>query len=80
MVLQKFLDKYLPSLQEKYWPSWFSWEGRLQSALGLSLRIAHTQRLPYTRDILELKDGGQLGVDFLGEFDPATADQNERSV
>lgn len=57
----------MPSLKEKYWPSWYSWEGRMQSALGLNLRISSSQRLPYRREILELKDGGQLAVDFLGE-------------
>ncbi len=39
----------------------------MQSALGLTLRISSSQRLPYRREILELKDGGQLAVDFLGE-------------
>ncbi|ODN05211.1 Phospholipase ABHD3 [Orchesella cincta] len=67
LLLQKFLDDHMPSLKEKYWPSWYSWEGRLQSALGLNLRISSKETLPYRREILELKDGGQLAVDFLGE-------------
>jgi abhydrolase domain-containing protein 1/3 len=54
-------------LKEKYWTSWFAWEGRLQSALGLNLRISRNERLPYRRDVLHLKDGGQLALDFLGE-------------
>lgn len=39
----------------------------MQSALGLNLRIAKAEKLPYRREILKLNDGGQLAVDFLGE-------------
>jgi abhydrolase domain-containing protein 1/3 len=76
--LKKFLDDYMPALKEKYWPSWFSWEGRLQSALGLNLRMSATVKLPYTREIISLKDGGQLGLDFLGEQENASDECGER--
>lgn len=65
----------MPSLKDTYWPSWFSWEGRLQSALGLNLRIARTEKLPYRRQILQLQDGGQLAVDFLGESSDDVANE-----
>jgi predicted alpha/beta-fold hydrolase len=80
-TLQAFLDKHLPSLKETYWPCWFSWEGRLQSALGLNLRISRFEKLPYQREILKLKDGGQLGLDFLGEkTDEIGNDESEKLI
>ncbi|CAL8148309.1 unnamed protein product [Orchesella dallaii] len=80
LLLQKFLDDHMPSLKEKYWPCWFSWEGRLQSALGLNLRISSKETLPYRREILELKDGGQLAVDFLGEQENKDVADDEKLV
>lgn len=68
--LRQFLEDHVPTALTTYWPGpvllgFFSWEGRFQSALGLSLRISHSNRLPYKRQVLDLADGGQLALDIL---------------
>ncbi|OXA58857.1 Abhydrolase domain-containing protein 1 [Folsomia candida] len=62
--LRAFLDKHVHTLKNKYYPSCF-WEGRLQSVMGLRLRLSPAFKLPYRREIVTLLDGGQVGIDFL---------------
>ncbi|CAG7825577.1 unnamed protein product [Allacma fusca] len=63
--LRNFLESHVPALFEKYSPSWLFWEGRLQSIMGLALRLPESKKLPYMREIFQLSDGGELGLDYL---------------
>ena len=65
MKLKSFLREHVPILNEKYWPAWFIWEGRLQSIMGLYQRLAEKNKITYQRDIISLPDGGQLALDCL---------------
>ena len=65
MKLLKFLENHVTSINEIYFPNYLVWEGRLQSILGLSLRLPDSYFLPYNREIIKLKDGGEIGLDFI---------------
>jgi len=63
--LAKFLIERVPTVNEKYYPHVLLWEGRLQSIFGLRLRLPNSFKLPYTRELLKMHDGGEVGLDFL---------------
>ncbi|CAG7834265.1 unnamed protein product [Allacma fusca] len=71
--LEKFLRSHVTSVNQKFYPNAFIWEGRLQSIFGLKLRLPNSHKLPYSREILRMKDGGEIGLDFL---EPENVDQN----
>ncbi|KAG7166821.1 Phospholipase ABHD3-like 1 [Homarus americanus] len=59
-----FLETNLTILKERYWPTPWCYESRCQTILASVLR----SRLPditYKRELLELKDGGQICLDWL---------------
>lgn len=59
-----FLSSNLSILQERYWPTPWCFESRCQTILASVLR----SRLPditYRRELLQLKDGGQVCLDWL---------------
>lgn len=59
-----FLESHLTILQERYWPTPWCYESRCQTILASVLR----SRLPhirYRRELLTLKDGGQICLDWL---------------
>ncbi|XP_069165749.1 phospholipase ABHD3 [Procambarus clarkii] len=61
---RNFLETHLTILQERYWPTPWCFESRCQTVLASILRL----RLPdiiYRREVLELKDGGQVSLDWL---------------
>lgn len=61
---QNFLETHLTILQERYWPTPWCYESRCQTVLASVLRL----RLPditYRREVLQLKDGGQVCLDWL---------------
>jgi predicted alpha/beta-fold hydrolase len=68
--IRSFLSEHLPILNEKYWPTWWIWEGRLQSIMGLFQRISESEKIPYKRDIVTLNDGGELALDCLEPAQP----------
>lgn len=55
--IRKFIQDHMKTLEDKYYPSFYFWEGRLQSVMGLRLRLAPTFKLPYRREIVPLSDG-----------------------
>jgi len=64
-ILRKFLEDHVKTLKKKYYPTSCFWEGRIQSVMGLRLRLSPTFKLSYKREIFQLSDGGQVGIDFL---------------
>ncbi len=55
--IRKFIQDHMKTLEDKYYPSIYFWEGRLQSVMGLRLRLSPTFKLPYRREIVPLSDG-----------------------
>lgn len=69
---KNFLALHVPILQEKYWPTLWCFESRLQTALASLLRSIYPN-VKYSREILELNDGGQVALDWLEDGCPANA-------
>ncbi|KDR20893.1 phospholipase ABHD3-like isoform X2 [Zootermopsis nevadensis] len=67
-----FLSLHLPILQEKYWPTLWCFESRLQTAFANVLRSLYP-KVEYWRETLKLSDGGQLALDWLEEGCPTNA-------
>ncbi|XP_045619173.1 phospholipase ABHD3 [Procambarus clarkii] len=66
-----FLETHLTILQEKYWPTPWCYESRCQTILASVLR-SRMPDITYIRELLEMKDGGQICLDWLhgaGEAD-----------
>ena len=63
--MKSFLKNHMKILEDTYWPTCFYWEGRLQTILGLTKRVPNSVKLPYTREIFSLSDGGELALDTL---------------
>ncbi|KAK3872502.1 hypothetical protein Pcinc_022422 [Petrolisthes cinctipes] len=59
-----FLESRLGILQERYWPTPWCYEARFQTILASVLR-ARLPDVPYIREVLELKDGGLVSLDWL---------------
>jgi len=69
--MKKYLE-HVKSLNRTYWPTPFYWEGRLQSIFGLIKRTPNSHKLPYTREIFKLRDGGQVALDYLNSNETVT--------
>jgi len=63
--MQKFLEKYVETSQMTYWPAPFIFNGLLQSIFAITRRFPASFKLPYEREVVILRDGGQVGLDFL---------------
>lgn len=59
-----FLEKNLNILQERYWPTPWCYESRCQTILASVLR-SRIPDIEYRREILQLKDGGEVCLDWL---------------
>ncbi|XP_069703018.1 phospholipase ABHD3-like [Periplaneta americana] len=59
-----FLSKHVPALQEKYWPSLWCFEARFHTAFASLLRSIQRD-IKYKREILNMSDGGHVGLDWL---------------
>ncbi|XP_065218687.1 phospholipase ABHD3 [Planococcus citri] len=66
-----FLESNVPVVKEKFWPTVWCFESRLQTVLGSVFR--GFPEIPYNREILQLKDGGEVALDWLH---PANDDEN----
>ncbi|KAI5634130.1 phospholipase ABHD3 [Phthorimaea operculella] len=55
----------LPLVRERYWPTPWCVEARLQTVLGSLLRTWLLRPPPFRREILRLSDGGQVALDWL---------------
>ncbi|KAG0723944.1 Protein ABHD1 [Chionoecetes opilio] len=59
-----FLEQHLNILQERYWPTPWCYESRCQTIMATVLR-ARLPDIPYRREVLPLRDGGQVSLDWL---------------
>ncbi|XP_037073675.1 phospholipase ABHD3-like isoform X1 [Pollicipes pollicipes] len=59
----RFLESHLSILQEKYWPTPWCLEARLQTILG-SLFRSQLPVIDYERELVDLPDGGVVALDW----------------
>ncbi|XP_023176836.1 phospholipase ABHD3 isoform X1 [Drosophila hydei] len=64
---KQYLFKKMPTLEHKYWPTFWCVESRAQTVLASLLRSKSLPRVDYRREILRLKDGGEVALDWLEE-------------
>ncbi|ALC42016.1 Hydr1 [Drosophila busckii] len=64
---KQYLTKQMPTLEHKYWPTFWCVESRAQTVLASLLRSQSLPRVNYRREILSLKDGGEVALDWMEE-------------
>ncbi|XP_030371471.1 phospholipase ABHD3 isoform X2 [Scaptodrosophila lebanonensis] len=64
---KQYLIKKVPTLENKYWPTFWCVESRAQTVLASLLRSKTLPRMNYRREILSLKDGGEVALDWMEE-------------
>ncbi|XP_050433531.1 phospholipase ABHD3-like [Adelges cooleyi] len=62
---KKFVLQNVPIINEEYWPVMWCFESRFHSILSLIIRSLVVPSINYNREILNLKDGGQVALDWL---------------
>ncbi|KAL5014610.1 hypothetical protein ScPMuIL_008880 [Solemya velum] len=60
--LQSFLNKYCPSLKEKYWPTFWCFEARAQTVLRTIIKSF--PKVKYESETLVTPDGGEIKLDW----------------
>lgn len=61
---RKFLYSYMPLLNERFWPTIWCFESRAQTMFSTFLRTKFLSNVQYSREILELPDGGMVCLDW----------------
>ncbi|XP_014239389.1 phospholipase ABHD3 [Cimex lectularius] len=62
---KNFLENKVPLLQEKFWPTFWCVEARAQTLMASFVRATVIPHINYRREILTLKDGGEICLDWL---------------
>lgn len=62
-----YLLKYVPTLEVKYYPTFWCFESRAQTVFASFLRASIMPNINYVREILQLKDGGEVALDWFVE-------------
>lgn len=61
---KKYLLKNVPMLEMKFWPTFWCCESRAQTVFASLLRQQVMPTLSYRRELLTLKDGGEIALDW----------------
>lgn len=61
----EFIEKNMPLLKEKFWPTLWCIESRAQTIIASFVRVSFIPVISYKREILTLKDGGEVCLDCL---------------
>ncbi|XP_033252937.1 phospholipase ABHD3-like isoform X1 [Drosophila miranda] len=64
---KQYLIRKVPTLENKYWPTFWCVESRAQTVLASLLRSKSLSRVNYRREILSLTDGGEVALDWMDE-------------
>ncbi|KAF8275036.1 AB-hydrolase YheT [Lactarius quietus] len=62
--LRVLLETYCPSLFSPFRPSWWLFNGHLQTFYAVAGDFSAVDTLAYDRQLLGVRDGGTLGIDF----------------
>jgi len=72
-----FLAQHCPVLQQKYWPTIWCFESRLQTVFASVLRTSIPQ-LQYKREAISLSDGGEVSLDWMESTAPFEGEEEFR--
>ncbi|XP_075169593.1 abhydrolase domain containing Hydr1 [Haematobia irritans] len=64
---KKFLYRNIPTLEMKYWPTFWCFESRAQTVFASIIRSQILPNINYRREILTLPDGGEVALDWMEE-------------
>lgn len=64
---RSFLEKHVPLVRNKFWPTLWCFESRAQTILASLLRSRILPPIHYRREILTLSDGGVVALDWAEE-------------
>lgn len=62
---KSYLRSNVPILELKYWPTFWCVESRAQTVFASILRSQVIPRVDYRRELLTLKDGGEVALDWM---------------
>ncbi|XP_062543940.1 protein ABHD1 [Armigeres subalbatus] len=62
---KKYLRKNIPILEMKFWPTFWCVESRAQTVFASIIRSNMMPNIEYRREVLTLKDGGEVALDWL---------------
>jgi len=66
---RQFLEGNIPLLKERFWPTFWCFEARAQTMMASIVRTLVIPHINYTREILTLKDGGEICLDWLDPYE-----------
>lgn len=64
-IFKHYLLNNVPMLQSKFWPTFWCVESRAQTVFASFLRQQVLPEMSYRRELLSLKDGGQIALDWM---------------
>ncbi|KAL1377899.1 hypothetical protein pipiens_004108 [Culex pipiens pipiens] len=62
---KRYLRKHIPILGMKFWPTFWCVESRAQTVFASIIRSNIMPNIEYRREVLAMKDGGQVALDWL---------------
>lgn len=62
---KEFLKRKVPTIDTRYWPTFWCVESRAQTVFASILRSSTLPFMNYKREILTLKDGGEVALDWM---------------
>ncbi|XP_054730034.1 phospholipase ABHD3-like [Anastrepha obliqua] len=65
--LKNFLQQEIPTLNKKYWPTFWCLDGRAQTILASVLRSKAIPEIAYKREMFTLTDGGEVALDWMDD-------------
>lgn len=72
-AFKEFLLQNVPDIDTKFWPTFWCVESRAQTIFASILRSSILPQIQYRREILVLKDGGEVALDWLEDGIEPTA-------
>uniref|UniRef100_A0A1B0FHX4 AB hydrolase-1 domain-containing protein n=1 Tax=Glossina morsitans morsitans TaxID=37546 RepID=A0A1B0FHX4_GLOMM len=66
-AFKQFLYSNIPTLEMKYWPTFWCFESRAQTVFASIIRSKNIPNVKYRREILTLSDGGEVALDWMEE-------------
>ncbi|GFO34801.1 abhydrolase domain-containing protein 3 [Plakobranchus ocellatus] len=74
--LKQFLDEHCPISKEKFWPTWWAFEGRMQTVLRSLLQSQ--PHMEYTGEYIKCPDGGVIKLDWVENDDHSRTSKDLR--